>query len=348
MTITHTSTRESLGLSATAPSAVTTYTITQNIGGFDIPTTVTDGTNGSDTFTAGANATYVFGFGGDDTISNEGSSAILLGGEGADTFVMHNNSTLVDMSDGSILDFEQGVDKINLSDYGITSFSELTIVNNTEGVAGTFADITSAAHNLKISVSATGGLDQLTAADFGFGDVDTGETLEGGDSTGGDITDIFGNLIPAVTIAGTNGSTTITGGADADIIFGAGVVADPDDGADNISGGAGNDYILGNGGADTIDGGIGNDTMHGGLGDDTYVFGTDSGTDTILWFEGAGVAGGDIIQIASATGISTTAAALAAVSYADGNAVLDLGSGNSVTIMSIADGSLAEVDFAIV
>ena len=346
MTATHTSTRSELGLSATAPASVTTYTTTLNLNGFDVPTTITDGTDGADSFTAAANALYAFGFDGDDTISNQGSSAVLLGGEGADTFIMFNKSTNADISDGSVLDFEQGVDKVNLSDFGITSFSDLTITNITDGVAGTFAQVTNAAANLNIILTGTGGLNALTAADFLLtGGTDTDQTVDGGST---DYTDVYGNLFPTVTIAGDTTGTTITGTAGTDVIFGAGVIANPADAADTIDGGDGNDFILGNGGDDVITGGAGNDTLHGGAGDDTYIFGANSGIDSVLFFEGAGVAGGDIIQIASATGITTTTAAVAALTYADGNAVLDLGTGNSVTIFGLASGALTVDDFAII
>ena len=42
-----------------------------------------------------------------------------------------------------------------------------------------------------------------------------------------------------------------------------------------------NDTLTGSSGDDTFDGGIGNDTLAGGAGSDTYLFGFDSGSDTI-------------------------------------------------------------------
>lgn len=76
----------------------------------------------------------------------------------------------------------------------------------------------------------------------------------------------------AVTITGTSGNDSLSGGA----------------GADQIYGQAGNDTISGNGGNDTLGGGNGNDTINGDAGNDTIYGGNDldilngnTGSDTI-------------------------------------------------------------------
>ena len=91
---------------------------------------------------------------------------------------------------------------------------------------------------------------------------------------------------------------------------------------DTISGLGGNDSLIGAGGNDTIDGGAGNDTLSGnegaddltgGGGDDHYTwrispafFGPTESTslarDNVLDFEGAGVAGGDTMQLVESDG----------------------------------------------
>ncbi len=190
MTAIHTSTRNELGLSSSAPSTVTTYTATIAVSGSPVavPTKITDGTDGADSIDAGSDVTYVFGFGGNDHLSNEGSTALLVGGEGADIFEMHNNTSIAGYNDGSILDFEQGVDKIDLSDFGVTSFDQLTITLNSSGTEGSFATITNDALNLSINVSAAGGLQNLNANDFvgleGTGSSSTESGEESGSSSG--------------------------------------------------------------------------------------------------------------------------------------------------------------------
>lgn len=78
-------------------------------------------------------------------------------------------------------------------------------------------------------------------------------------------------------------------------------------GDDTISGGAGTDKLYGNDGNDVLAGGLGADTLEGGVGDDVYVIrraDLGSGKDSILYFEGAGAAGGDVIRL---TGFSAAA-----------------------------------------
>ena len=76
------------------------------------------------------------------------------------------------------------------------------------------------------------------------------------------------------------------------------------DGNDHVFGLAGNDRLFGNNGLDALVGGAGKDELWGGANDDLFVFQSlkDSGTatatiDTIMDFEGAGVAGGDLIDL---------------------------------------------------
>lgn len=403
MSVIHDSTRTSLGLSTTAPSAVTTYNASITQSGFTVSVPVVDGTNSADTLAGGITG-YVFGFGGNDLLSNSGSAAVLVGGTGGDTFKMYNNSSAAALADGSILDFEVGSDIIDLSQYsGVSGFSALTISLNTSGATGSFAQITNTAASLNISVASTGGLQNLAASSFIFSGGTTTPTVTSGSSailgstgsdtlTGtsgndsiygggaigvsGDLADSIAGGLGADYLLGNGGADTIFGGSGSgdtadtssdtiygglgldviygnagdDSLFGGGGVAHPVDDADTIYGGLGNDYILSNGGNDLIYGNAGNDTMHGGLGDDIYAFSSGDGVDTILHFTGAGSAGGDSIHIASGingSGITSAALAVAAVTYSGGNALLNLGSGNTVTINGITANSLTADDFVI-
>jgi hypothetical protein len=86
-------------------------------------------------------------------------------------------------------------------------------------------------------------------------------------------------------------------------------------GADELNGHAGDDELDGAAGNDTIDGGQGSDTLAGGSGDDAFDWNkqnesgtTASGRDVVTDFEGAGAAGGDVIDvsdIAAAVGAFT-------------------------------------------
>ncbi|UFN51169.1 Ig-like domain-containing protein [Roseomonas sp. OT10] len=88
-----------------------------------------------------------------------------------------------------------------------------------------------------------------------------------------------------VLLAGLDGADTLIGGRDNDA----------------LNGGMGDDVILGGDGSDLITGGAGVDRVAGGAGQDTFLFAASdlalSGeVDRILDFEGAGVAGGDMIR----------------------------------------------------
>jgi len=101
---------------------------------------------------------------------------------------------------------------------------------------------------------------------------------------------------------GANGSDRITGSRFADVLDGGA-------GDDRIRGLAGNDLILGGAGHDEIEGGQGLDFVTGGSGNDRFVFRQGDfqaagigplaslALDTVLDFEGAGRAGGDVIRL---------------------------------------------------
>jgi Ca2+-binding RTX toxin-like protein len=98
-------------------------------------------------------------------------------------------------------------------------------------------------------------------------------------------------------IIGSQGNDTITFAAGANVLDGQG-------GNDIINAGTGNDTLNGGLGNDTLNGEGNTDTLTGGGGDDTFVFtstadaGNGAGTrDVITDFEGAGVAGGDVINV---------------------------------------------------
>jgi Ca2+-binding RTX toxin-like protein len=109
------------------------------------------------------------------------------------------------------------------------------------------------------------------------------------------------------------------------------------DTANYIGGGAGADTIYGAGGNDTLVGGAGNDVFYGGLGADVFQYQAGSNIDTIVDFSRAQ---GDLIALQggiNGSGITSAASALAAVSAnASGYAVINLGSGHSITLVGVA------------
>ncbi|MEQ3626095.1 MAG: Hint domain-containing protein [Celeribacter sp.] len=160
------------------------------------------------------------------------------------------------------------------------------------------------------------------------------------------------------TIAGGAGNDTIDGGSGHDTMSGGtgDDVIDGGAGHDRIDGGSGNDTLRGGDGDDTISGGSGHDTIDGGAGDDRIDAGT--GSDSITTGEGSdfvegGSFGGDDqtsdiitdfdtdLDIADLSGFFEHATDLqAATTVIDGNAVVRLPDGSSVTFQGVGDRAL--------
>ncbi len=112
------------------------------------------------------------------------------------------------------------------------------------------------------------------------------------------------------------------------------------DAANVLSGKNGNDSLTGGAGNDTLVGGKGHDSMAGGSGSDVFEFDFNSGEDVIEDF-----AANDKLKIDSLGVYETANEALAAVSYEGGNATVNLGGGNSVTLTGVASGTLTAGNF---
>lgn len=115
--------------------------------------------------------------------------------------------------------------------------------------------------------------------------------------------------------------------------------------ADNLmSGGAGADALDGGAGTDLLNGGAGDDLLTGGEGTDVFVFDAASGNDTVTDF----TAGTDILMISSSYGFADAQAVLAAASETvDGDVVLALADGESVTLQGVALADLTDTSFAL-
>ena len=122
-------------------------------------------------------------------------------------------------------------------------------------------------------------------------------------------------------ISGNKNANSIAAGTGNDTIF-ANVGKDTlvgGKGNDILYGEAGNDLIKGEAGNDSINGGTGNDTLTGGDGSDIFIFGKESGKDTITDYTvgkdkikiidggitGASISGSDLILEADRSGLIT-------------------------------------------
>lgn len=144
------------------------------------------------------------------------------------------------------------------------------------------------------------------------------------------------------------------------------------DGDDNLEGTNGNDYIQGSSnplgwasdGADTLEGKEGDDVLiggsnfrgYGGYDEDIYIFSDNSGNDLIIGFlfdqDRYSSTYNDIIQISSNinnSGITSFNDVIAATNNnKDGWAVINLGSGNSVTLHGVPKSKLISRNFRFV
>ena len=136
---------------------------------------------------------------------------------------------------------------------------------------------------------------------------------------------------------GLGGNDVMDGDAGNDTIFGG-------SGNDNIEGGAGADRIFGEAGNDIISGDDGNDFMSGGAGNDLFVFDSGEGDDRISGF----VAGGtdDRLDLRDASfNFVRFSQVLARAQDVGGSVVIDLGAGDSVTLVGVTEAQLKAVDF---
>jgi len=251
------------------------------------------------------------------------------------------------------------------TDTGTTTPSTPTTTNGTEGadfLTGSSGDDILSGGNGADLISGGDGADIIYGnkeTDTIFGD-DGADTIFGGQNNGPETSnngtsaqrqgaDVLNGGAGSDVIYGNHGGDSITGGSGDDTIF-----AGQDN--DTVSGGSGNDVLAGNrnddlifggGGDDTINGGFGDDTMTGSSGNDRFVFTSDSGNDvvtdefvTILF---------DRFLIESninGTGVTTSAELLARITNnSAGQAVIDLGGGNTITFEGVQANYFISSDF---
>ncbi|MFN3721690.1 MAG: M10 family metallopeptidase C-terminal domain-containing protein [Paracoccaceae bacterium] len=276
--------------------------------GFD----VVSGNNGNDELYGGTDEDWMFGGFDNDQVYGGAGNDFLFGGVGFDT-VFGEDGT--DRIEG-----ESGADLLSGGNGNDTVFG------------GQGFDV----------VSGNDGNDVLyggTEEDWMFGGFD-GDLVFGGD--GNDF--LFGG-VGFDTVHGDAGNDRIEGEGNADQLYG-GVGNDSifgGQGVDLLDGGAGADQLYGGTESDTLTGGGGNDTLFGGAGADRFVFAAGSGADVIGDF--SPTTAGEIIALVGIAGIGSYADVLAATSASGGNTVINLGGGNSITLINVAPTALSADDF---
>lgn len=291
-------------------------------GGADADTIIAGADN--DLLVGGVGNDVLSGGAGADTLRGGAGSDVLVGGAGSDRFA----GTATELDGDSITDFSDG-DSIVVSGIDLTSLDN-TISNGTIDLGGGKSVTIYGTSGEGLSAAYNGGTGETTITLSGVDLTGTaaGETLTGSESYG----DSLSGLAGADTLSGRGGDDTLSGGADGDQLFGG-------SGADTLRGGSGEDTLSGGGGADTLVGGSDNDVLAGGSGDDLFVIGGSDGDDTIVDF----VSAADVIDI-TATFVDQTALAAAATDVGS-NVVIDIGGGQTLTLLGVQSSGLLYTDF---
>lgn len=225
-----------------------------------------NGTGADDILMAVGSGDTLNGGGGDDVLVAGEGQTHLRGGSGSDIFVIRDGSTTT-----HVLDFERGVDALDLSDMPmLRDLTQLTITVTAGG-----ARIEYRGHVIHITASDGRSLtlDDLFPDGLIGGDripAPTPEEFIGIRIDGDDGAERLEGTGFNDTINGGGGNDTLIGDDGNDVIDGGALndLIEAGLGDDSVLGGDGDDSVLGGEGRDTIHGGQGTDTLHGGMGDD--------------------------------------------------------------------------------
>jgi len=233
----------------------------------------------------------------------------LVGGLGDDQLIgLDGNDTLAGGAGADLLEGGSGQD---CADYSLAILGVTVSLKNNSKNAG------EAAGDVLVSIEHIVGSNQK---DKLIGN-DSQNELFGADGAdvlrGGKASDVLEGNLGNDRLYGQNGKDILTAGR----------------GSDALYGGNGHDVLKGNGGKDTLDGGKGNDTYYGNNGADTFVF--SRGSDTIKDFEDDT----DTILIdASVVDDPNMTQSDLLDTYGhlqNGDAILDFGNGNLLTIENV-------------
>ncbi|MFN3580964.1 MAG: calcium-binding protein, partial [Pseudomonas sp.] len=224
------------------------------------------GEAGDDILHGDAGNDRLYGDAGDDILDGGAGNDRLYGGAGNDTY-------LFGKGDGQdIIYNDDASDRNNAESHDRLVFKE--------GVALEEVRTTRSGNNLVLSIAGTS--DHVTVNNW-FATGTASNKLQSIEFADGRSLDLAQVEIDVRTIHGTDGVNTLQGAETDDVLYGYGGndTLRGGGGNDVLYGGEGNDYLYGDAGDDILIGGAGNDFLQGGAGSDTYIFGSNSGVDTI-------------------------------------------------------------------
>ena len=218
------------------------------------------GGDGNDTLFGGSGNDTMDGGAGDDYLNGNGGNDTLTGGEGGDKFSFQIASSGTHASgpigNDVITDFDVNEDTFSVQHTVVTDHGNYSTVHIRD-LAVPELRMTQVGSDVVVDLSKWGGTVTIKNVNFedlslsNFVKVDSIVLDDGPDDGTPPVEPID------LTLNGTHGNDTLTGGEGDDTIIGHG-------GEDTLNGGAGDDFIHGNGGADTIHAGDGDDHVKGG------------------------------------------------------------------------------------
>lgn len=237
------------------------------------------GYGGDDWLDGGAGDDILYGGSGADLLVGGTGQNDLWGGSGADDFIVSFRNS-AGWSDDLIADFEFDIDVVDLRDWGVSDFSQLLALLETDSFGDASLNAYYAGHDHVLTFDGIAP-SQLAANDFlysGAGALDLGGTS---------YDDVLFGSRSADRLSGFAGADILLGGYGNDLLYGDGgtdrLVGGF--GSDRLFGGKGSDLLQGDSGNDTLSGGVGRDFLEGGSGNDILVGGR--GTDDLAGGSGA-------------------------------------------------------------
>jgi Ca2+-binding RTX toxin-like protein len=249
------------------------------------------------------------GSGADNTLDGRGGNDTLVGRGGNDTLWGGDGNDI--LNGGSGADYMEGGNGIDTASYSSAKIKvKVDLVNGALNTGEAAGDTLLNIENLK----------------------------------GGKANDVLSGNAGANTIDGNKGGDRLEGRDGNDILIGGGgndrMLGGK--GSDSLSGDKGKDILLGGKGKDTLDGGGGNDKMVGGGGNDTFVF--SSGNDVVTDFDAfSNRERIDLSGVSAITGFSNLKNNF--LNDVAGDAVIDDGNGNTLTLNGVDIGDLNRGDF---
>jgi len=326
------------------------------------------GNNGNDTVNGGAGNDVLRGLGQSDRVSGDAGADVLhghdgddtlLGGSGNDTARGNDDDDFIEGGTGNdLLLGDAGNDDIRGNDgndrvFGGVGDDTLRGLGQADEVVGDAGNDVLHGHDGNDTLRGGSGNDTIRGND----DDDFIEGGAGADRLLGDA----GND----DIRGNDGNDNVSGGAGDDSVRGLGQddIVNGEAGNDTLFGHDGNDTLSGGDGADLLKGDQDNDILRGGAGDDILVGGT--GVDTLFGDAGddifqfrrdnqndriedftAGAGTDDTIRLRDYGSAFDSFTEIFNASFQSGaNTIIDLGSGDTITLVNVNRSDLHSDDF---